>query len=389
MNGTGSFDVVVVGAGVVGCAAAYEFCHAGLRVALLDQGDVGGAVTGGSLACIGTHMLSRSELPLLIHARARWDELVDELALEFEYSVGGQMRFVRSEAELEVARGWVALERSYGLEPEILDPPAVRDRVPALTGPILAATWSPRDATVNPFLSCRAFVEAAARRGCRVLPGCAVDAIETSGGRVVAVHAGSHRFATEWVVVAAGPWSARVAAMAGSRIAIVPRKAQCLATVAVPPILPCVIGACESAGGVEAGYTQIQQAAAGQILFNTVLAGGVGTDGRQESDRMVDRKFVQDSADTLLWLFPGLGDVPVLRSWSAYEAVTPDDRFLLGPVPEVERLLIAAGDNGTGFNRAPVLAQMLVAMVCGQPSPMPLEPYAPDRFDAVEGVPGR
>lgn len=383
MSGPAAFDVVVVGAGVVGCAAAYELSRAGLRVALLDQGDVGGAVTGGSLACIGTHMLSRDELPLLIRARARWHELVDELETRFEYNVGGQMRFVRTEAELEVARGWIALERSFGLEPEILDPEAVRGRVPCLTGPILASTWSPRDATVNPFLSCRAFVEAAVRLGCRVMPGTSVDAIETSAGRVVALRAGPDRIAADWVVVAAGPWSARVAAMAGSRIAIVPRKAQCLATVAMPPILPCVVGACESAGGVEAGYTQIQQAASGQILFNTVLAGGVGADGRQESDRTVDRRFVRDSAAMLLWLFPGLAGVPVLRSWSAYEAVTPDDRFLLGPVPEVERLLIAAGDNGTGFNRAPVLAQMLVALVCGRPSPMSPRPYAPSRFDAV------
>jgi glycine/D-amino acid oxidase-like deaminating enzyme len=380
--------VVVVGAGVVGCAVAYEMSRAGLSVALIDRGDVGGAVTGGSLACIGTHMLSRDELPLLIRSRARWRELVDELEKGFEYTVGGQLRFVRNEAELAVAKDWVALERSFGLEPEILDPPAVRSRVPALTGPILASTWSPRDATVNPFLSCRALVEAAVRLGCRLMPGSAVDAIETSAGRVVAVRTGSRRLAAGWVVVAAGPWSARVAAMAGSRVAIVPRKAQCLATVAMPPILPCVVGACESAGGVEAGYTQIQQAASGQILFNTVLAGGVGADGRQESDRTVDRRFVRDSAAMLLWLFPSLAEVPVLRSWSAYEAVTPDDRFLLGPVQEVERLLIAAGDNGTGFNRAPVLAQMLAAMVCGQPSPMPVEPYAPARFDAVATAEG-
>lgn len=383
MNAAAGFDAIVVGAGVVGCAAAYELTCAGLRVVLLDRADLGGAVTGGSLACIGTHMLSRDELPLLIRARQRWHELVDELDLGFEYSVGGQMRFVRSQAELEVARGWVELERSFGLEPEILDPKAVRSRVPALTGPILAATWSPRDATVNPFLTCRALVSAAARRGCRVLPGTAVDAIETVADRVVAVRAGALRLSADWVVVAAGPWSARVAAMAGSRIAIVPRKAQCLATVAMPPTIPCVVGACESAGGVEAGYTQIQQAASGQILFNTVLAGGVGSDGRQESDRGVDRRFVQDSAAMLLWLFPGLADVPVLRSWSAYEAVTPDDRFLVGPVPEVRGLLIAAGDNGTGFNRAPIVARMLAALVCGRPSPMPLAPYAPDRFEPV------
>jgi glycine/D-amino acid oxidase-like deaminating enzyme/ABC-type nitrate/sulfonate/bicarbonate transport system substrate-binding protein len=376
----GTYDVIVIGAGIVGCAVAYELSKSGCRVALLDKGDVGGAVTGGSLACIGTHMISREELPLLIRSRDRWRQLRDELDADFEYSAGGQMRFVRAEADIEVAKGWIDLERAHGLESELLDPAAVRERVPALRGPILAATWSPRDATVNPFLSCRALVEAAARNGCKVMPGTAVTSIRVNAGRVTGVVAGSLELSGAWVVDAAGPWAAHVAAMAGCEVPIVPRKAQCLATVAVEPMIPCVIGACETAGGVEAGYTQIQQAAHGQILFNTVLGGGVRAHARPEDDLAVDRRFVRDSVAMLLFLFPGLEDVSLLRSWCAYEGVTPDDRFLIGPVPECVGFLLAAGDGGTGFNRAPVIAEMIAAVVRGAPSPLPMEPYAPDRF---------
>ncbi len=387
-TGSGSaFDAIVIGAGIVGCAIAYELAKSGLQVALVEKGDIGGAVTGGSLACIGTHMLSRDELPLLIRSCARWRELTEELEQGFEYTVGGQLRFVRRPEDVAVARSWIDLERSHGLEPSLLDPPSVRDRVPALRGPILAATWSPRDATVNPFLACRALIEAATRHGCRVMPGTEVTAITTTGGRVTGVEAAGRRLSTPVVVNAAGPWAARVASLARCEVAITPRKAQCIATVRVPPTIACVVGACESAGGVEAGYTQIQQSAQGQILFNTVLAGGGRQEGRQDTDRSVDRPFVLDSVKMLLWLFPGLRDVAMLRAWCAYEAVTPDDRFLIGPVAGLDGFLMAAGDGGTGFNRAPIIGQMIDHFVRGAPFDLPMQPYAPDRFRAPAGTP--
>lgn len=375
-----TFDVVVVGAGIVGCAVAYAFSRTGASVALIEKGDVGGAVSGASLACVGTHMLSRDELPLLIHACDLWRGLTDELGRDFEYSACGQLRFVRREEDLAVARSWIDLERSHGAASELLDPGAVRSIVPALTGSIVAATWSPNDATVNPFLACRVLVEGAVERGCRLFTGTAVEAVYTERGRVTGVQAGPHRIATGCVVNAAGPWAARVAALAGVRIPIAPRKAQCLATVALPPTIPCVVGACESAGGVEAGYTQIQQSAHGQVLFNTVLGGGVRSEGGQDTDLGVDHRFIVESVETLLWLFPSLGEVELLRSWARYEAVTPDDHFLIGPMPGVDGFLLAAGDGGTGFNRALVIGEMLAQWVVDGRSAFALTPYLVERF---------
>jgi len=381
-----SRDAIVIGAGIVGCAVAHALTRAGLAVTLIDKGEVGGAVTGASLACIGTHMRSRDELPLLAHGARLWRELAAERGREFEYTACGQLRFVRSEAELAVAKSWIDLERAHGLDPELLDPAAVRAIAPALTGPILAASWSPSDVTVNPFLACRVLVEDACAQGCELLTGCAVESIDTQAGQVTGVRAGPHRFAARFVVNAAGPWAARVAALAGLRVPIVPRKAQCLATIALPPTIPCVVGACESAGGIEAGYTQIQQAAHGQVLFNTVLAGGVRNEVREDVDSSVDRRFVLDSIATLLWLFPSLRQAALLRSWARYEAVTPDDRFIVGPVPGLSGFLMAAGDGGSGFNRALAFGEMLAQWIVAGRSDLPLTPYRLERFASRAGT---
>jgi len=162
-------------------------------------------------------------------------------------------------------------------------------------------------------------------------------------------------------------------------VPIRPRQAQCLASVRQPPSLNTVIGACESAGGVETGYTQIQQARSGQILFNTVVAAEGSQTNCLERIQEVPLSFVRDSIRMLTLLFPSLAHLPLLRSWVRFEAVTPDDRFLTGPLPR-RGLLIAAGDNGSGFCRAPYMAQLISRLVRGVDLGPFADLYNPLRF---------
>lgn len=386
-------DVVVVGGGIVGAATAQALARAGLKPLVLEKGAFGGAVSGASLACISTHMMDLDELPLLAWTRARWAELDAEIG-GFEYNRCGQLRFIAREADIAVAEGWIAAERAAGLTPELLDPADVREVEPALTGPILAASWSALDAVVNPFLAVRALLADAQHYGATVRAHTPVAGVRTEGHRVTGVTTPAGTVDTPHVVVAAGPWAAKLAAPLGVVLPMLPRKAQCLATVRVPPVIRRVVGACESAGGVEAGYTQIQQAREGQVLFNTVLAGGTAQAGGADKDNgtgapaavtpppvvpPVDLAFVRDSVETLLWLFPGLADIEVLRSWVRYEAVTPDSRFVAGPAGP-DGLWIAAGDNGTGFVRSPAIGRLVADGILGREPPFDVSLYHADRF---------
>jgi sarcosine oxidase subunit beta len=140
-----------------------------------------------------------------------------------------------------------------------------------------------------------------------------------------------------------------------------------------------VIAACESRGGVAAGYTQIQQAASGQLLFNTVLSGGLAAEGAQNHVPEVAPAFVRNSIRQLLWLFPSLSGVELLRSWVRYEAVTPDDRFLVGPTP-IENLYLAAGDGGGGFARSVAIGRVIADHLDGRPPPVDASAWSPGRF---------
>jgi sarcosine oxidase subunit beta len=376
-----AFDVVVVGGGIVGASIARELAVRGRRTLLLEQGSFGGAVTGASLACIGTHMNGRAEIGLLKWACEAWAVLDRTLGQGFEYRRCGQIRFVARPEDLPVARDWIAFERAAGLPPELLSPAELRRIEPALTGPVAAATWSPGDAVVTPFLAVRALLDDAARRGLELRAHAPVQGFLRRGEVVAGVTTAAGPVEAGAVVLAGGPWTGRLAALAGLALPIRPRRAQCLATAALPPLIRTVVGACESAGGVMAGYTQIQQAPGGQVLFNTVLAGGVSEPGAEDHVPEVDPVFVCNSIETLLWLFPSLAGADLLRSWVRYEAVTPDDFFIVGPAGP-PGLYVAAGDGGTGFVRAPAIARVIADALEGKAPPFDAGAWAPARFPA-------
>lgn len=375
----GTADAVVVGGGIVGAAIARQLALDGLRPVLLEQGAFGGAVSGASLACLGTHMHNIDELGVLVETCSMWKELADELGNPFEYHHSGQLRFILREEDIAVAERWVAEERAFGLPPELLTPEEVRRIEPLLTGPIVGASWSPGDATVNPFLAVRHVLADGRRHGARTFHSVPVTGLIRDGDAVRGVRTGAGVISAPHVVLAAGPWSGRLASDAGLDVPIRPRQAQCLASVRQPPSLRTVIGACESAGGVETGYTQIQQARSGQVLFNTVVAPGPTKPHSEDRINEVPLRFVRDSIRTLTTLFPSLAEIQLLRSWVRFEAVSPDDRFLTGELPG-QGLLIAAGDNGSGFCRAPFMAGLISRLVRGvDPGPFAAL-YAPSRF---------
>ena len=374
-------DVVVVGAGIVGAAVASALARGGHAVRVLERRDPGSAVSGGSLACIGAHMIDEDELPALRWACDAWAAFAHDAGRDMEYRRCGQIRFLAHASERAVATHWVELERRAGLQTALLEPDDVRALEPALTGPIVAATWAPESVVVNPFLAVRAFVNDARAHGATFRANAPVSGIDVAHDRVTGVRVGDERIACDAVVLAGGPWTARTARAAGVELPIVPRKAQCLATVARPATIRTVVGACKADGGVDAGYTQIQQTESGQILFNTVLAGGTeaSASGGLEAPPEIDRAFLRDSVATLLRLFPSLREVELLRSWVRYEAVTPDDRFLIGRTG-IDGLLVAAGDGGTGFTRAPAIGRAIADVLDETPSPFRTDLYDPMRF---------
>lgn len=357
-----SAEVVIVGGGIVGLCIAVALAEAGVRPLLLEARAFGAAVTGGSLAALGVHMHGIPEFQLMRHSCALWRAAAAQ-GPGFEYAAQGQLGFILTPEAMESGEDWISEENALGAGYRLLTPAEVQRVEPRLTGPVLGATFAPDTATVNPFLAARAMLQRARAAGATALAGVPVRGVEVAGGRVTGVTTDAGRVAADTVILAAGPWTQD---LAGGAVPLVPRQAQCLASLRQPRgTITRVVSAVERKGGVDSGYTQIQQSASGQILFNTVIQPVEAPPDARDRIREAPPGFVVSSIDMLLHLFPSLGALSLLRSWVRFEAVSPDARFLAGRFGP-EGLWLCAGDNGSGFCRAPMLGQFLAGEITGR-----------------------
>jgi glycine/D-amino acid oxidase-like deaminating enzyme len=386
-------DTVIVGGGVLGCAAAWELARRGHRTVLLERGDIGCAISGGSLAAVTRHLVSEpDELGFVMDSCDRWDAMADELlrltGIDIELDRVGQLRVVErgdgmDDALAEVARG-VEAEHALGLDVRMVDADEIARIAPALNLAVVAGgSFCPVDGKLNPLATVRALAAAARRAGAEIRTGTDVLGIEPGEPAVVRTSRGPVEAGQ--VVVAAGPWSQTLLAPLDERLALglVPKRAQCCATAAVPPVIAPVLASVSV--GISEGYTQLHQTRAGQVLFNTVVR---SDDPRRDGDlvNLVDAHFLVESARTLARLLPALRDAPLQRSWDACESWTGDHRLAIGQVPGAPGVLVCSGDSGTGFLRAPAAARAVAALVEGSAPDFDLAPYAPTREGLDDGA---
>jgi glycine/D-amino acid oxidase-like deaminating enzyme len=220
-------DVVVVGAGIVGTATAWELARRGAAVTLVDAGEVSGGTTGlgeGNVLCSDKD--AGPELELARLGLARYDAIEAELGEVARIRRKGAL-IVHPRAdtwEAEPAR--VARLRASGVEAELLDAAAVRELEPALTGALHGATYVPGDLQCDPRGIARALAGAAEDLGARVATGCRVDEVLVEDGRARGVRCAGEELRAGAVVLAAGPWTRALCEGAGVPLPLEPRKGQ-------------------------------------------------------------------------------------------------------------------------------------------------------------------
>lgn len=382
--------IAVVGAGVVGSATALELARGGADVRLLEADNIAAGVTGGSLAALTRHHTGHADdLPFVLEASDRWAALAtefhDRFGIDVEYEVSGQLSLVEGEtpeqqaAAIAAAQAIVESERDHGLNSEFVSAERARELVPALAGADVAgATWAAGDAKINALIACRALVHAAVAAGAVVQTSTRVRKLLPQGSHWELVTSRGPIEANA-VVLACGPWSAPLVAELEPELesALLPKRAQCCITEPVEQMIAPVIASISV--GISTGYTQLHQTRSGHVMFNTVTETRDPRlpDGSLAND--VDHDFLVASARRLVDLFPRLSSARLLRSWAACEAWTADQRFLIGAVGPQPGLIVAAGDNGTGFLRAPMVARAVAALITGTAFGHDLSRYEPMR----------
>ncbi len=349
--------VVVVGGGIAGCSVALHLARAGWTdVLLLEKGEL----TSGSTHHAAGLVTQFNPSATMMRFRRYSVELYRSLDV---FEGVGSVRIASSRDSLLDLRRAASRAAGIGLEAELISPEEVLERLPEAGGaPILGGVWMPGDGHVDPHIATHALADAARALGVEIRQRVRVTRIELGPARELrVVHTDQGPIETEHVVNAAGIWAPQLAAMAGAFVPSVPVDHQHVAMQAVagheiPRDAPCfrdpdhlVYGKAEAGGLLIGGYEPDPPAR---------WVDGVPWDhGASPVESDMDR--FAPLLEGAIRRFPFLEDAGVVRLLCHPDAMTPDGNPLLGPIPGVPGLWMAAGLSLNGFGGAGGLGKAL------------------------------
>lgn len=370
-------DVIVIGGGISGAAAAYELARAGARVTLLEQGELASMASGWTLAGVRQSGRHPAELPLATVAVRRWESLADELDTDVEYRQDGNLRLARTPEEVPVIERVVADGQASGLHLSFLpDGAAVRDVAPALSSEILAASFCPTDGHANPKKTVIAFARAAERHGATIMTNTVVTGITVTSGRITGVVTRDGTIAADALVLAAGIHTPELLAPLGIDLPIRIGHVAAVRTAPVPSSLRQVLGV---ANADFAGRQQVD----GSLRFT---AGGTvwpySTVDLADGYDLV-RPTAAEIADLLRRasrIVPAIAEARIAGIWGGLLDMTPDSLPVIERTPEIAGLVVAAGFSGHGFCLGPVTGRILRELVLQGETTLPIAPFQRARF---------
>ena len=388
------YDAVVLGGGLVGCAAAYYLARAGARVLLAEQADINREASGrnaGSLHFQLEYRLIRygeqlaaqfaQIIPLSLVAIRDWNGLEAELGADLEVEMHGGLIVAESQADVAMLEQRQALQEKMGLGSKLLSGAEVRGIAPYLADTVIAAGYFEHEGHANPRLIAPAFAARAAALGAEIRCYTCVTAIERDGsqwqvtlsdrdGRAVDV-------GTRTVLNAAGAWAAQIAAMAHLHLPIYAIPLTMNVIERAPPLIPHLVQHASK-------RLTLKQVAAGNFLVGGGWPSRLARSGETMSLQRRAEPVMENVVQNLTLatrLVPALARLHLLRSWTGVTGVTADQMPLLGEVPEAPGFYVAAG--GAAFTHGPTYARLISELILeGRPS-VPMDLYSPARFSHV------
>lgn len=388
------FDVVVLGGGLVGCAAAYYLSRSGAGVALIEQADINREASGRNAGSLHFQLEYRlinygddqaaqfaQIIPLSLLAIEDWLGLERELQADLEVGMGGGLIVAESPSDVALLEKRQALQARWGLPTSLLSAAEVRRLAPYLAESVTAAGYCAKEGHANPRLVAPAFARRAAERGAQIRCHTRVRSLDRDGqdwrisvtrsdGQVEEICAGA-------VLNAAGAWAGEIAAMAHLHLPIFAVPLTMNVSERSAPLIPHLVQHASK-------RLSLKQVAAGNVLVGGGWPGrfrrvGTTLDTHRRADTVLDN--VVDNLSLATRLVPAIGRLHLLRSWTGTTGVTADQMPLLGEVPEAPRFFVAAG--GAAFTHGPTYARLISELILNGHAAASIDLYSPARFSHV------
>jgi glycine/D-amino acid oxidase-like deaminating enzyme len=375
-------DVLVIGGGVTGCAAAYYLADAGADVALVERHDLNTQASGRNAG--GLHGQIQHEafdehgedwarafgpaLALMRESIELWQGLSDTLGVDLEVSVCGGLLVAATEQQLRDVERKAAIDRAFGVEVELLTRADLARVAPYVSERMVGGLLCPFEGKANPLLAAPAFARAAADRGARLLPQTDVRAIDrTSSGFRVATSSGAIECGR--IVDCGGAEAGRVSHLVGVELPVESHPIQMCVTEAVPPLVEHLV---YFAGG----KLTMKQARFGSLL----IGGGWPARFDGDSGRLgIDLRSLGDNLRLALEVVPSVGAASLLRTWAGVCPGLADGLPVIGELDGVPGFFVSMFPF-LGFCCGPIMGSLAATLSLGRDPGRDLAPFSPSRF---------
>jgi glycine/D-amino acid oxidase-like deaminating enzyme len=370
---TSAFDVVIVGAGIAGCACARELAEAGVQVAVIERDAPASGATAAGMGHIVVMDDSPAQLALTHYARSLWQKLTAELPAAAEYEERGTLWIAADEQEMAAVHAKHHTYTRAGIPSEVLDAAALAEAEPRLRPGLAGALLVPEDAILYPPAAALALLQAAQRSGARLIHG----TVTRAGAGALTMSDGT-TLASDHIVIATGidtnmvPW-----------VRLESRKGHLIITDRYPGFVRHQL--------VELGYLKnAHSTASDSVAFNVqprltgqLLIGSSRQHRREET--AADATIVAAMLRRACEYMPQLASLFCTRVWTGVRAATSDNLPLIGPTRD-PTLYLLAGFEGLGITLAPAAARLLVDHLLARKSVIDPTPYLPQRMARTEAI---
>ncbi len=352
-------DVVIIGAGVMGCSAAFHLARLGVRATVVEKGAIASGMTKRSSAVIWSHHTLEAEARLALASLSYFQNWSERVGGDCGYIQTGWAQLVRGETEAAGLVHRAEKLNALGVNTDLLSRDALAALMPfAKLDDVTSAVYEPEAGYADPTATTQAFAARAKALGTCFETGTFVKQVLVERGRVTGVDTTSGSIQALTVIVTAGPWASRLLEPLGVAPDSMAERDEVLFFERPAELRKDLVACRDSVNGM---YYRPH-------AFGLLLAGLDAPERRTKVDPdQLDEALGAESKDRLqerlAARLPGMANARYIRGHAGVYDTTRDGHAILDRVPGIHGLIVAIGFGDAGLALAPAVGACLAELV--------------------------